>query len=277
MKNLIKALIPRQLKPALRKIYFFVPDTIDMLSGKRDEMTPPKSMIFIGDGNFKEIGDEFLEYFINWCELKPDARVLDVGCGIGRMAIPLTRYLNEQGSYEGFDIVPEGVDWCTKKITPKHPRFRFQLADVFSHKYNPEGKFKASEYSFPFENEAFDFVFLASVFTHMMPQDVDNYMKEISRVLAQKGKCLITFFLLNEESLPLIAAKKSRLDFKNDLGKFRTIDPNTPERAIAYDEAFIVGLYEKRGLHLHRPIKYGAWCGRTSYNSYQDIIIASKK
>ena len=120
--------------------------------------------------------------------------MLDIGCGIGRMAVPLTRYLNEQGSYEGFDIVAEGIDWCTKKITPKYPRFSFHLADVYSQKYNPEGTFSASEYPFPFKDESFDLVFLTSVFTHMLPPDVENYMKEISRVLKRNGSCLITFF-----------------------------------------------------------------------------------
>jgi len=32
--------------------------------------------------------------------------------------------------YEGFDIVPEAITWCRRRITPRHPRFRFQVADI---------------------------------------------------------------------------------------------------------------------------------------------------
>ena len=48
--------------------------------------------------------------------------VLDVGCGIGRMAIPLARYLNTDGKYEGFDIIPENIAWCQRAITPRYPQ-----------------------------------------------------------------------------------------------------------------------------------------------------------
>ena len=139
----------------------------------------------------------------------------------------------------------DGVNWCRKKIASKYPNFHFQLADVFNKKYNPSGKYKASEYKFPYENASFDFVSLTSVFTHMLPQDMENYFCEIARVLKRDGRCLVTFFLLNEESLQLINAGKSTLDFKYDFGRYRAISTSVPEAAICYDEAFILGLYKK--------------------------------
>jgi ubiquinone/menaquinone biosynthesis C-methylase UbiE len=110
----------------------------------------------------------------------------------------------------------------------------------------------------------------------MQPQDMENYFCEISRVLKRGGRCLITFFLLNEESFQLINSGKSTLDFKYQLGKYRTQDPYIPEAAICYDEEFILGLYEKYGLKIKQSIHYGSWCGRAKFLSYQDIIIALK-
>jgi SAM-dependent methyltransferase len=242
-----------------------------------DELIPPESLHFIGRGDFKKIGEMFFRYFIELCELKPDESVLDVGCGIGRMTLPLINYLKDGGQYQGFDINPTGINWCKEKITPKYPNFNFQLADIYNKQYNPIGKYKASEYKFPYEDESFDFVFLTSVFTHMLPLDMEHYFSEVARVLKISGKCLMTFFLLNAESLQLINAGKSSIDFKYDLGKCRLLSSHLPEAAICYDEALVLGLYEKYGLKVKQPIFYGRWSGRPTFLSHQDIIVASKE
>ena len=250
---------------------------IDWLRGRRGEFTPPREAMFIGPGDFEKTGEEFLGYFVELGGLQPTGRVLDVGCGIGRMARPLTGYLDKKASYDGFDIVADGIDWCRKMITSRYPNFHFRFADVYNTFYNPQGKYKASEYKFPYNKESVDFVFLTSVFTHMLPQDMENYFSEIARVLKRDGKCLITFFLLNSESLQLLDAKLSTEDFKYEFDGYRTTDNDTPEAVIAYDEQSIRRLYEKSRLDVVGPVHYGSWCGRKSFFSYQDIIIAIKK
>jgi len=258
------------------RIYYSLLDSISLLSGRRDGLTPPTRKIFVGAGDFRKVGEEFLSYFIELGELKPNEKLLDVGCGIGRMAVPLTKYLDKQGSYTGFDIVADGIDWCKNKVCPKYPNFHFHLSDVYNESYNPNGRYKASEYKFPYENESFDFAFLTSVFTHMLPEDMENYFSEIARVLKRNGRCLISFFLLNRKSLKNIDGGRSSKDFKYELGGFRTTDINIPEEAVCYDEAFLLGLYNKYGFQINQPIHYGSWCGREKFLSYQDIIIASK-
>ncbi len=115
MKNRVQQFIPKPIKQTVQKFYYFVLDSIDQLLSGRNELTPPKRMIFVGAGEFKKIGKLFLYYFIEYGGLRPNENVLDVGCGIGRKAAPLTKYLNETGSYEGFDIVDHGISWCKKK------------------------------------------------------------------------------------------------------------------------------------------------------------------
>src|SRR5262249_30222476 len=92
-------------------------------------MMPPMELNFVGGGPFDAIGQHCLQQFVEVGGLKPHHRVLDIGCGIGRMAIPMTQYLSPQGSYEGFDIVDIGIDWCKAHITTQYPNFRFQMAD----------------------------------------------------------------------------------------------------------------------------------------------------
>jgi len=265
----------------IRKIYYFLCENI--LSERiyllihKDSMIPPKSMTaYVGRSDFIKIGNEFSNYFIEFARLKKNAKVLDVGCGVGRIAVPLTSYLNESGSYCGFDIVESGINWCNEKIATKYSNFKFIHSDILNKHYNKNGSIPAHEHKFPFANETFDFVFLNSVFTHMFPQDIENYMREISRVLKHKGNCLITFFLINNESNRLMKNPGSILNFKfHDDGYFCTKEAD-PEAAIAFEEEYIVTLFRTNGMTIDNSIHYGSWCGRDNYLSFQDIVVARK-
>lgn len=272
----LKQYIPQRIKKAFKYVFFLIQDGMSFLLGTRDSLIPPKRKIFIGDGDFRKIGDEFLKYFINLGNVKPDSKVLDVGCGIGRMALPLTSYLKPGAVYEGIDIVNSGIKWCSKNISMKFPNFRFQLTDIYNKTYNPSGRYRASEYPFPFEENTFDFIYLISVFTHMLPNEVENYIREITRVLKPGKNCLITFFLLNPESLLLINEGKSSKNFIHKGNGFLTINKSEPELAVAYDEDYIKKLLTSNNLEI-KSLNYGSWCGREEFLSYQDILVAVKK
>lgn len=285
MKRFIKRHMPASIQsfsrhvyyryPIVRHLYYLPVNVYEILKGKRKGLRPPRSKIFVGDGNFEFIGREFLEYFIDFCQLKPHERVLEIGSGIGRMAIPLTSYLDKSGSYVGMDIVDEGIAWCRKKITPKFPNFTFFRSDIYNEQYNPKGQYHALEYHFPFEDASFDFVFLTSVFTHMLRRDIDHYLSEISRVLRPGGRCLITYFLLNPETFTFM--QNATHPFKFSYEDCLVIDNKMPEASIAHPEDKIRDLYDKYRLQISEPIRYGKWSGRPDYVSSQDIVVAVKK
>ena len=247
--------------------------------GRHSYMVPPVALMHDGPQtykDFKQNGAEFLRYYVELCGLRPEEKILDVGSGIGRKTLPLVDYLNERGSYDGLELVKSGVDWCTEKYTRRYPNFRFHLIDVYNELYNPSGRYKAAQYQFPFADGQFDFVVLNSVFTHMVAEEVEHYLGEIARVLKTGGRCLISFFLLNEESLPLIADGKSTIDLRHEIGPALALSRERPELAIGFSEDYVARVYQKLGLEIRKPIYYGSWCGRAEYLSYQDLIVAVK-
>ena len=136
--------------------------------------------------------------------------------------------------------------------------------------------YEACSYKFPYENDSFDFIFLTSVFTHMFPADMENYAREIARVLKKGGRCFITMFLLNRESESFVKEGLSTQNFAHQLEGCVTADPENPEASLAFQETYVRGLFARLGLSIREPIHYGAWCGRKVFLSYQDIVIATK-
>ena len=255
-------------------------DAFEKVLGRNDPLLPPRrlaSAASVGHGNFRKVGQVWKRHLIDFGRLEPDSRVLDVGCGLGRMAVPLTEVLSADGVYRGFDIVPEAVAWCCNAITPRFPNFEFAVSPVHNQRYNPTGTIRASEHKFPYEDDSFDFVFLTSVFTHMLPADLDNYVAEIARVLKPDRPCLCTFFLLNDESRSCIEAGRSVMDFRHELDGCVTSVRENPEAALAYDEQTVRDLHNRLGLDIVEPIHYGKWCGRESFIRFQDIVVATKR
>jgi len=268
---------PSFTKSLVKSLYFFLQDIRYYLFRGSNSMVPPPSYACIGFGNYEAIGKEFFGYFLDLANIKPNHQILDVGCGSGRLALPLTNYLSEEGSYYGFDIIKSEIDWAQKRISSRYPNFHFQHVDVNNNLYRKQAETKAENYEFPFKDESFDFIYLNSVFTHMLPQDIKNYIGEIERVLKPDGKCLITFFLLNEESKEHIASGKSLINFKYEVDGFLTNNNNTVEDAIALEEKMVRNFFDQAEMEINGPIHYGSWSGRKKYLSFQDILILKKR
>ena len=231
----------------------------------------------IGPGDFSRVGQDFFDLFVDIGKLCPQERILDVGCGLGRMAVPLSRYVVSGGSYEGFDIVRSSIEWCRQEISTRHPNFVFRHANIHNRFYNPQGVLSAAEYRFPFEDDEFDFAFATSVFTHMLSDEVITYLAELHRVLKPSGRLFATLFLIDETASERIAHCQSGIAFENEWEYGRTEKEDTPEFAIAYNINWMYAQYSASGLSIVEPVHFGEWSGRSDHLSYQDIVIASNK
>jgi SAM-dependent methyltransferase len=245
--------------------------------GIGDPLLPPRSLARVGSGDFRRTGEAFLRYFIDLGGLRPDEAVLDVGCGVGRMAVPLTRYLRAPGHYRGFDPMRDCIDWCRRQITPRFPHFEFTSADVINPTYNPRGSVAPLEFRFPYADESFDFAVLTSVFTHVRAAHVVHYLGELRRVLRCGGRVLLTAFLLNAESRALLAAGRGERRFAHALGDCWADDPSRPEDAVAFEECWLLRHLSESGFVPRGPIQYGAWPGRERFLSRQDVVVAARR
>ncbi len=280
MLNSLKRVLPFPVKQKIKRtINFLKFENKERIFGDLAPLVPNVEDMFDGSQSlkmFKSVGEDFFKTYRDTCGLRPDDKVLDVGSGNGRMALPLTQFLNQDGAYNGIEIVKAGVDWCSAKITPRFPNFNFQQIDVYNKHYNPGVKFPAFGIQIrPLPDESFTFAVLTSVFTHMPPADLENYLSEVSRVLKTGGRCLITYFLLNEESIRLIETGHSKVDFRYVYENYRTLTRDVPEHAIGFEESWIRQLYEKYHLKIER-IDYGFWCARKNPVSFQDMVFATK-
>jgi SAM-dependent methyltransferase len=273
--------IPRPLRWRLRKAYLLPADLIDAVTGRRNPMVPPRSKMFVGSvDDFESSGQLLVDRLTRVAGLHAGSHVLDIGCGIGRLAVALTGRLGPEGRYDGLDIVPSGIEWCRTRITPRYPNFRFTLADVHNGEYNPDGRVDPAAYRLPYADGSFDLVVLTSVFTHMLPDESEHYLEEIARVLKPGGRCFATYSLLNDESRRLMAGGAADTRFDHAMGPCAVVDAKVPELAVGYDEGYVRDACERAGL-APEDVLYGSWSGRAPTDQEsglsQDVVLTTRR
>lgn len=265
---------------ALRTMGYAPIDAFERLTGRRDELTPPRRLQYVGArADFEAAGAYWRDQLVDVHGLSPDGDVLDIGCGIGRNAVALMSHL-DGGSYEGFDIVPQFIRWCQRQITPRHPNFRFQLADVRNRHYNRHGGCPANEYLFPYPGESFDIAFAASVFTHMEPDGIRQYLAQARRVLRPGGRLICTFFILDPVVRELLERRQTAfsLDYEfvdSEGTPFLGASEKVPEYCIGVDETNLLRIVGEVDFELASPIVHGSWSGRIDNGAgdYQDMLV----
>lgn len=236
---------------------------------------PDASSVFVGDGDFRAVGAEFLGHFIRLGGLRPEHRVLDIGCGIGRMAVPLTQYLDvEKGRYSGLDPVEGGIAWCRRFITPVYPKFTFQRLDIAHKLYNPQGKISGEALKLPYAERQFDFVIMTSVVTHLPPDEVFVYLSEVARMLKPGGRLFMTAFVVDGIAAANASGRRDpRLAFvREGDGPCWHVPDLPPLAAVGFDDGFLDQALEKAGLVVTLK-SLGHWRGQDA-GHYQDLYVA---
>ncbi len=105
--------------------------------------------------------------------LRDGMRLVDLGCGSGRLAQALSRAMEVE--YLGLDVVPALLDYA-RSICPGHYRFELNRS-----------------LTFPGPDASTDMVGAFSVFTHLLPEETYLYLEDARRVLRPGGKVVLSF------------------------------------------------------------------------------------
>lgn len=223
------------------------------------------SLTGAGPETLDSIGRDHIAKYSRYVGLKPDMAIVDLGCGIGRDAFQLLDYLSDAGHYHGVDVTRDSIEWCKRNISANYPNFTFLHADAFNELYNPFGARATRDIRIAMPDGTVDRVVLASVFTHLLEDEVVHYMQEFRRLLKPDGLAYASFFLYTPEAIS--AAKTAgntswTASFECNLGDgVYGNDPTYPRGAVAYTDAAMRRMIEKASLRLVQPYLKGWWSG----------------
>jgi cyclopropane fatty-acyl-phospholipid synthase-like methyltransferase len=124
-------------------------------------------------------------------DLKPDSRLLDWGCGAGRLAIGIAEQMGRIGLYHGVDIQKHLIDWAQRHLGSREG-FQFTHVDLANPRYNPSG---SHHRTIPGADGDYDAFYAYSVFSHLLSEDTAAYLGEVARLLRPGGKAFVTAFV----------------------------------------------------------------------------------
>jgi SAM-dependent methyltransferase len=166
---------------------------------------------------FVDSAQKQVDKLINLCKLTYSSKILDIGCGVGRLAIGILSKLKEIKLYQGIDIDKKSIIWCEKYINKNYPSFQFNYINIYNSRYNKKGLQLDRNFHFPVREHKFNIIYLYSVFSHMIENDIRIYLNEFNNLLSLKGKIFMTGFFENDVPNMMINPDNYRMKWQEPL------------------------------------------------------------
>lgn len=186
-------------------------------------------------------GVEQIEHLIQLGLIWADTIMLDFGCGQGRIANAL-QFMGIDIDYYGIDTDLDLIRWCKDNLTFG----RFLWVSSKNRRYNAHEK---ELRGIPNDDNYFTLIFLNSVFSHMLQDDVSFYLDEFYRVLKPGGAVYLTGFI--EHDVPDCE--------ENPPGYMGMTGNDGPLLRVRYNKEYFLKLCKSAGFEVehffHRHIK----------------------
>ncbi len=167
----------------------------------------------------------------------PESSILDIGCGHGRLLVGL---LSEMSSahYVGMDVSPSVIQWC-QRYFEKWPKPQFVHLDIFNERYHIQGRELSGAFQFPLASASQDFIYLFSVFSHIVEHDMRIYLRDFKRLLRPDGRVIFTTFV--EENVPNVSINPPNYIFKKCQGALHIV---------RYERKYLFEMVEDEGFQI---------------------------
>ena len=192
---------------------------------------------FKDDNFYLESAEGEAKRLIDHFQCTSESRVLDIGCGQGRLPIGILRKIG-QINYTGIDVDSKSIDWCSQYIEQSNTSFKFKHLDLHNERYNKKGIKADGQFSFDLEPGSVDIIYLYSVFSHTTEEDFRAYLKDFSRILDDNGKIFFTTFV--EEDVP---------DFSINPDDYQ-LKCSGPLHIVRYNKNYLFSILEEHGFSI---------------------------
>jgi SAM-dependent methyltransferase len=198
---------------------------------------PPKSLRqggrhFRSDVDFLSGAERDAKRLVHYAGLGPATRLVDFGCGSGRLLIGIRDLGLVIRSYVGLEVQNRHVQWANRFLRDGVTNVAFVKVDSANNLYNPAGN---GLQRWPLHDGSADLVYAYSVFSHMRGDEVRFHLEEAARVA---DTLVLTAFV--ESGCPPETENPSgyRLQWKG------------PVHCVRYEKDHLLGLARDAGLVL---------------------------
>jgi SAM-dependent methyltransferase len=158
-----------------------------------------------------EVGDSFTNWvyqqgffaaLIKCFTRNESVKIVDFGCGHGKLAPVSVFFTHPEGEYLGIDIQESYINYCRRKYV-QLPRVRFHVSKDYNPLYSPPQQraaagSKSYGVDWPVSAESIDVVIAISVFTHLREADAFGYINKIHDILKPGALAILTCHIVEE-------------------------------------------------------------------------------
>lgn len=237
-------------------------DGLDVVLRRKDPLIPPRRLRYVGEGGYAEVGDSWLGLLRSLALVRPDERVLEVGCGTGLLARPLHRHLGPGARYAGIDENRAAITWCEAAYRDR-PDFTFATVDGLLE----------DDLALPFPDETFDVVVMHEHLPRLGPEGVSARLREARRVLIPAGRLFASAYLLDDGARAALADGTAAIAFDEEGAGLTGAEGAAAEPVRAIDEEWLLDRVADAGFKT-AGIRHGSWTPREGATAFPDILVA---